>query len=141
MKTRLIKRYPNRKLYDTLSKKYISLDDIAAWIRLNEQVEIIDNETGAELTNQILTQIIFEEGKKGNSPIPAEVLHDMIRWGNSVLDRGVEQVKKGVDRLVQESLNKWIPKTNKEEIEQLEQKVETLEHLIEQLTNELENKS
>ncbi len=141
MKTRLIKRYPNRKLYDTLTKKYISLDDVAALIRLNEQVEIVDNESGAELTNQILTQIIFEEGKKGNSPIPAEVLHDMIRWGNSVLDRGVEQVKKGVDRLVQESLNKWIPKTNKEEIELLEQKVETLEHLIEQLTTELENKS
>lgn len=141
MKTRLIKRYPNRKLYDTLSKKYISLDDIAARIRLNEQVEIIDNETGAEITNQILTQIILEEGKKGNSPIPAEVLHDMIRWGNSVLERGVEQVKKGIDRLVQESLNKWIPKTNKKEIEQLEQKVEKLERLIEQLTTELENKS
>ncbi|TNE71254.1 hypothetical protein EP331_09765 [bacterium] len=141
MKTRIIKRYPNRKLYDTLTKKYVSLDDVAFLIRNNEQVQVMDNESGLEITNQILTQIIFEEGKKGNSAIPAEVLHDMIRWGNTVIDRGVDQVMKGVDKLVQDSLSKWIPRSNKEEIAQLEQKVQTLEHLIEQLSVDVENKN
>lgn len=134
-----VKRYANRKLYNTSSKSYITLDEIAGRIRSGEIVEVIDNETGKEITNQVLTQVIFEEGKKGITPIPSEVLHDLIRWGNQVIDQGVEQVVQGVDKLVQESISKWFPISNKNEMEQLEQKVAFLETLIEQLTTELQN--
>lgn len=141
MKKRLIKRYPNRKLYDTETKAYISLNDVADFIRQEFAVEVVDNETGKDLTNQVLTQVIFEEGKKGNSTIPSDVLHDMIRWGGRVIDQGVEQVVIGVDRLVQDSLSKWISPTKKEEIEQLQAKVNYLEELIEQLTNHIDNQT
>lgn len=138
MKKLLVKRYPNRKLYNTETKSYITLEDIAQAIRSGQDVEIIDNETGNEITHQILNQVIFEEGKKGFSPIPTQVLHEMIRWGNRVIDQGVEQVVQGVDKLVQDSIAKWLPVSHKSELEQLEQKVATLESLIEQLTTELE---
>ena len=141
MEKRLIKRYPNRKLYDTSVKVYITLDDIATLIKAQVEVEIVDNESGKDITHQVLTQIIFEEGKKGFSPIPSEVLHDMIRWGDRVLNQGVDQVVQGVDKLVQESINKWLPVSNKQEIEELENKVGLLEQLIEQLTTELEAKN
>jgi polyhydroxyalkanoate synthesis repressor PhaR len=139
MKKRLIKRYPNRKLYDTETKAYISLNDVADFIRQEFAIEVLDTETGKDLTNQVLTQVIFEEGKKGNSTIPSDVLHEMIRWGGRVIDQGVEQVVNGVDRLVQDSLSKWISPTKREEIEQLQAKVTYLEQLIEQLTEHIEN--
>jgi polyhydroxyalkanoate synthesis repressor PhaR len=141
MKKRLIKRYSNRKLYDTETKSYISLNDIAEFIREELAVEILDNETGKDLTNQVLTQIIFEEGKKGNSTIPSDVLHEMIRWGGRVIDQGVEQVVNGVDRLVHDSLRKWISPAKSAEIEQLQQKVSYLESLIENLTQDIENQT
>ena len=71
---RLIKRYENRKLYDTEASAYVSLADVAALVRRGETVEVIDKATGKDLTAQILTQIILEEGKHGQSAISTEVL-------------------------------------------------------------------
>ena len=66
---RLIKRYENRKLYDTEASAYVSLADVAALVRRGETVEVIDKATGKDLTAQILTQMILEEGKPGQSAI------------------------------------------------------------------------
>lgn len=141
MDKRLIKRYANRKLYDTATKSYVTLDDVAEYIRQESAVEIIDNETGKDLTNQVLAQIIFEEGKKGNNTIPSDVLHEMIRWGSTVIDQGVDQVVKGVDRLVQDSLSRWISPSKQQEIEELEVKVKALETMIEELSEQFENQT
>jgi len=138
MEKRLIKRYANRKLYDTETKSYVSLDDVAEYIRQESAVEIIDNETGKDLTNQVLAQIIFEEGKKGNNTIPSDVLHEIIRWGSKVIDQGVDQVVQGVDRLVQDSLSRWISPSKHNEIEELEAKVKALETMIEELSEQIE---
>jgi polyhydroxyalkanoate synthesis repressor PhaR len=136
---RTIKRYENRKLYDTESKKYVTLPRLAEFIRDGEEIEVLDNVSGVDLTNQVLTQLIFEEGKKGKTPIPSEVLHDMIRLGGEVIDSGVDQMVKGVDRLVKDSIQKFLPVGNAQEIQQLEQKVSQLEDVIETLLNKLEN--
>lgn len=63
--TRLIKRYANRKLYDTRDSRYVTLQQIATFVREGEDVTIIDNTTKEDLTNVTLAQIIYEEEKKG----------------------------------------------------------------------------
>lgn len=64
-KPRLIKRYANRKLYDTRDSRYVTLQQIAKFVREGEHVTIIDNTTKEDLTNVTLAQIIYEEEKKG----------------------------------------------------------------------------
>src|SRR5258706_8911140 len=61
---RTIKRYANRKLYDTRDSRYVTLDHIAAMVRAGDDVRVIDNTTRADLTTATLAQIIFEEEKK-----------------------------------------------------------------------------
>ena len=67
---RLIKRYESRKLYDTEESRYVSLDEIAEWIRTGQEVQVVDNGTGADVTAQTLTQIILDEGTKGTALLP-----------------------------------------------------------------------
>lgn len=61
---RIIKRYPNRKLYDTRSSAYVTLDDIAQFVKDGEDIRILDNASGGDLTSVTLAQIIHEEEKK-----------------------------------------------------------------------------
>ena len=62
---RLIKRYGSRKLYDTEDSRYVSLEELAGWIRDGQQLQVIDNKSGDDATAAVLTQIISEEGRKG----------------------------------------------------------------------------
>jgi polyhydroxyalkanoate synthesis repressor PhaR len=75
----IIKRYPNRKLYDTCAKRYITLDGIAELIRRGEEVQVIDNATGEDLTALTLTQIILEQEKKRSGFLPRSVLAGLIQ--------------------------------------------------------------
>jgi len=61
---RTIKRYANRKLYDTRDSRYVTLDHIAAMVRAGDDVKVVDNTTRSDLTTATLAQIIFEEEKK-----------------------------------------------------------------------------
>ncbi len=79
--TRIIKRYANRKLYDTLRSRYVTLDQIAEMIRTGEDVQIVDNSTKEDLTSITLTQIIFEEEKK-KSFLPLSALRNIIQSSN-----------------------------------------------------------
>lgn len=60
-----IKRYPNRKLYDTEAKRYVTLEQITQQIQQGHEVQVIDYETGEDLTNVTFSQIIFEQEKRG----------------------------------------------------------------------------
>ena len=75
----LIKRYASRRLYNTETSDYVTLEDIAAFIRAGRQVQIVDLKTGADLTRQYLLQIIAEHESKGESVLPIEVLTDLVR--------------------------------------------------------------
>ena len=97
---RLIKRYESRKLYDTEESRYVSLDEISTWIRAGQEVRVVDNATNNDVTSQTLTQIILEEGRKGTSFLPSELLHDLVRIGERAVSNGMEQVQHGVDRLI-----------------------------------------
>ena len=97
---RLIKRYESRKLYDTEESRYVSLDEISTWIRQGQEVRVVDNASSNDVTSQTLTQIILEEGRKGTSFLPSELLHDLVRIGERAVSNGMEQVQNGVDRLI-----------------------------------------
>lgn len=75
---KVIKRYTNRKLYDTVESRYVTLDEIAAMIKEGVEVQIVDNRTKEDLTSVTLAQIIFEEEKKKNQ-MPLAVLREIIR--------------------------------------------------------------
>ena len=86
---KVIKRYTNRKLYDTVESRYVTLDEIAEMIKAGAEVKIIDNRTKEDLTSVTLAQIIFEEEKK-TSKIGLETLRGLIRQGGEVAQRLVE---------------------------------------------------
>lgn len=94
-KVKLIKRYPNRKLYDTESSAYVTLEDIAGMVKAGREVKIMDHKTGADITNVTMAQIVFEEEKRKKSVLPIGTLKDLIT------QRG-EQVREFVDRMVHE---------------------------------------
>lgn len=125
---RLIKRYGSRKLYDTEESRYVALDELAGWIRNGQQIKVIDNKTSDDVTAQTLTQIISEEGRKGTSLLPNELLHDLIRAGEKAVSNGVEQLQNRMDRLVQASMDRIGPvRRAREEMGLLRERLEELE--------------
>lgn len=81
----LIKRYPNRKLYDTEAKQYITLEGIAALIRAGEEVSVVDHTTGEDLTAVTLTQVIFDRERRRRGFLPQSVLTGLIQAGGETL--------------------------------------------------------
>ncbi len=81
----LIKRYPNRKLYDTEAKQYITLEGIAGLIRQGEEITVIDHASGEDQTALTLTQIILEQEKKQGGLLPRSVLAGLIQAGGEGL--------------------------------------------------------
>lgn len=75
----LIKRYASRRLYNTETSDYVTLDDIAGFIRAGRQVRIVDLKTGDDLTRQYLLQIIAEHEGRGENVLPIDVLIDLVR--------------------------------------------------------------
>jgi polyhydroxyalkanoate synthesis repressor PhaR len=83
----LIKRYSNRKLYDTEAKQYITLEGIAGLIRQGQNVQVIDYASGEDLTAVTLTQIIFEQEKKQRGFLPRAILSDIVQVGGERLNQ------------------------------------------------------
>lgn len=134
---RLIKRYESRKLYDTEESRYVSLEEISAWVREGQEVKVVDNASGADVTSQTLTQIILEEGRRGTSFLPSDLLHDLIRVGERAVSSGVEHVQQGMDRLVQASMDRLAPvRRAREEMSRLRTQLEQLEDSLVHLEEE-----
>ncbi len=75
----LIKRYASRRLYNTETSDYVTLEDIAGFIREGREVQIVDLKSGDDLTRQYLLQIIAEHESRGESVLPVDVLNDLVR--------------------------------------------------------------
>ncbi|MCP4111593.1 MAG: polyhydroxyalkanoate synthesis repressor PhaR [Desulfobacteraceae bacterium] len=104
----VLKKYPNRRLYDTEKSTYVTLTQVADIIKQGRKVEVIDLKTNEDVTAFILTQIIMEQVKKNNSLLPVSLLHLIIRFGEGALSEFFEKYleksiesylvyKKGVD--------------------------------------------
>ena len=84
-KLRLIKKYPNRRLYDTKTSAYITLVDVKELVLAHEEFQVLDAKTGEDLTRSILLQIILEEETGGAPMFTADLLTQMIRfYGNAM---------------------------------------------------------
>jgi len=131
---RLIKRYESRKLYDTEESRYVSLDEIANWVRAGQEVKVMDNASSDDVTAQTMTQIILEEGRNGSSKIPTDVLRDLVRFGERALTSGVEHVQESMDKMVRASIDRLGPvRQAREEMTRLRTRLEELEESLVEL--------
>ena len=108
-KTKIIKKYQNRKLYDTEQSCYVTLDDIAKMVRQSEDIIVIDNKTKENVTALTLTQIIF----KSKSYAPVETLREIIQHGDgSITDYFIKlgvvspRAKEGLKQEVRQDVSK-----------------------------------
>lgn len=81
----IIKRYNNRKLYDTHAKRYVTLFDIADMIRRGDDITVLDHAEGQDITSQIQAQIIFEQERQAGSSLPNTVLTNLIQASNQTI--------------------------------------------------------
>lgn len=88
--TKIIKRYSNRKLYDTEQSTYITLDEIQAMVKEGEDVRIIDNKSKEDITNATLAQIIFEQEKSHQRLLSLAALRSIIQSGEDFLQQKIE---------------------------------------------------
>lgn len=78
-----IRKYPNRRLYSTADKRFVTLNEIAEWVRQGKRVAVTDSESQTDITSEILTQILLEGGRASHFPV--QVLEQMIRLNESTL--------------------------------------------------------
>ena len=106
----VIKRYPNRKLYDTEEKCYITLDGIAKLIRSGQDIQVLDHTTGEDLTALTLSQVIFEQQKKHTGFLPYSVLTGLIQAGGDTLVhlRQTLSASLGLSRHVEDEIERRI---------------------------------
>lgn len=134
---RLIKRYGSRKLYDTEESRYVSLEELAGWIRHGQEIRVIDNKTGDDVTSQTLTQIISEEGRRGTALLPNDLLHELIRLGEEAVTSSVGHVQTKVDQFVKASIDRLAPvRKARDEMERLKERLAELESALAELEQE-----
>ena len=98
---RIIKKYPNRRLYDTKDSKYITLEDIRILVSENKEFVVIDTKTEEELTKSILLQIIIDKEQNSDSIFSTEVLIQIIQsYKNSYYSAMDSQLKKNIGELI-----------------------------------------
>lgn len=81
----VLKKYANRRLYDTEKSAYVTLSQLSQYIKEGRQVAVYDAKTKEDVTAFILTQIVLEEAKNKNALLPAPLLHLIIRYGDNLL--------------------------------------------------------
>jgi len=111
----LLKKYANRRLYDTVKSKYVTLDQLAEMIRKGNRVAVFDAKTEEDVTAFILTQIVMEKAKNKNALLPVPLLHLIIQHGENELeeffDKYLEQTLKNYleyKSAVDEQFRKWL---------------------------------
>ncbi len=94
---RLIKRYGNRKLYDVEKSRYITLDGIRSLVQAGDDVKVVDNRSGEDLTGVTFAQIIYEAEKRTNGALALPLLRRMIEIGDETVQRSREAIESVVD--------------------------------------------
>jgi polyhydroxyalkanoate synthesis repressor PhaR len=112
--TVLIKRYANRKLYNTESSRYITLKGISELVHEGRDVRVVDNETGEDITSIVLSQILVDDQKQQRDPdsaVPGRLLSELIQRGGDalfrVLRRGVDDAQDNISE-IRDNVRRWI---------------------------------
>ena len=111
----VIKKYANRRLYNTATSTYVTLDDLATMVKAGTDFVVYDAKTGEEITRSVLTQIIFEEESKGTNLLPINFLRQLIGfYGDSMqafvpsyLEFSLDNLSKEQDKFRQQLLESW----------------------------------
>ncbi len=104
----LIKRYASRRLYNTETSDYVTLEDIAGFIRKGREVQIVDLKSGDDLTRQYLLQIVAEHESKGENVLPVNVLTDLVRSYTSGMQAVMPQFLASSFEMLRESQSKMM---------------------------------
>lgn len=111
----VIKKYANRRLYNTSTSTYVTLDDLSAMVKSGTDFLVYDAKTGEDITRSVLTQIIFEEENKGTNLLPINFLRQLIRfYGDSMqafvpgyLEFSLENLGKEQEKFRSQLLEAW----------------------------------
>ncbi|MBL8908156.1 MAG: polyhydroxyalkanoate synthesis repressor PhaR [Rhizobiales bacterium] len=111
----VIKKYANRRLYNTATSTYVTLEDLAEMVKKGTDFVVYDAKTGEEITRSVLTQIIFEEESKGQNLLPIKFLRQLIRfYGDSMqafvpgfLEFSLESLTREQDKFRQQMMEAW----------------------------------
>ncbi|RMG94153.1 MAG: pesticin [Candidatus Dadabacteria bacterium] len=138
----LIKKYANRRLYDTHHSRYVNLKQIAELVKEGHTVEVVDATTGEDLTKVILTQIILEEEKDRRDLLPVGFLHQLIQYGESAYEEFLQSVfsagmaayrnaQEQMEAVWRTWMGPWAtPPTPDQEIETLKRRIAELEERL-----------
>lgn len=153
----VIKKYENRRLYDTTNSRYINLDEIAQLIKDGRDVKVVDAATGEDITRVVLTQIIMDDAKGADSAFPLDILRQMVIASGRATQEGALQYMKAMFDMYQNAYRAMAPKlspfqfipgsgsraregsaaatpaapeTNGTQVDELKQRVEELESMI-----------
>jgi polyhydroxyalkanoate synthesis repressor PhaR len=96
----VIKRYSNRKLYDTQESRYVTLEEIEEMIRGGKEISVVDAATGEDLTSVTLTQIILENERNHRTALPSAFLHQLIKHGEAWQDFVQRSVRSSLEGLI-----------------------------------------
>lgn len=143
---RVIKRYSNRKLYDTKDSRYVTLLQIAEMVRSGEEVQIIDNNTKEDLTEVTLAQIIYEEQKAHSRNVPLQTLKELIHQRTEKVLEGLREGpigrlipgsvrdEKGEETPVEPAPRKSEPSLSKQAsfVDQAKEKFEDFQHQLDE---------
>jgi len=137
---RIVRKYGNRRLYDTNAKRYVNLEEIAQIIRNGQEVQVVDAKSGEDLTRSILTQIIVEDSKSRNGGLPLEILRELIALSDKSRYEGLmlylrtafETYRRAQHAPVEFMRNLLTPRSQESphQIEDLRHRVEELERLL-----------
>ncbi len=111
----LLKKYTNRRLYDTEKSAYVTMDDVLEVIRNGRRIQVTDAKTGEDVTSSILTQIVLEEARKKKYLLPPPLLYLIIQYGENVLSDFFEKYLEQTIRnyllfrnLADDQFKKWL---------------------------------
>ena len=138
---RVIRKYGNRRLYDTSAKRYVNLEEIAQMIRDGAEVQVRDAKSGEDLTRGILTQIIMEDSKRRNGGLPLEILRELIALSDKAKHEGLmlylrtafetyRRAQHAAGRVHAKPLHAPARMRERPQMEDLRQRVEELERLL-----------
>jgi polyhydroxyalkanoate synthesis repressor PhaR len=108
----VIKKYENRRLYDTTNSRYVNLDEVAQMLQRGEDVQVVDAATGEDITRLILTQIIVEDAKTTDSTFPLDVLRQMVIASGRAGQEGTLKYMKAMLDFYQNSYRMMTPTAN-----------------------------
>jgi polyhydroxyalkanoate synthesis repressor PhaR len=108
----LIKKYENRRLYDTTNSRYVNLDEVAQMLQRGEDVKVVDAATGEDITRLILTQIIVEDAKTTDSNFPMDVLRQMVIASGKASQEGTLKYMKSILDFYQDTYRVMTPPVN-----------------------------